>query len=52
MDAAATSKPSRTSNSDSAENNAPLDVEGCGKPSKFYARTVQLIVRRIKIDNR
>jgi hypothetical protein len=52
MGAAATSKPSPTSNSGSAGSNAPLDVEGCGKPSKHCACTVELIVSRIKIDRR
>jgi hypothetical protein len=52
MDAAVSSKPSPTSNSGSAENSAPPDVEGCGKPSKHCASTAQLIVSRIKIDNK
>jgi hypothetical protein len=52
MWAAVTPKPSPTSNSGSAENSAPLDVEGGDKTSKHCAYTVQLIVSRIKIDNR
>jgi hypothetical protein len=52
MGSAATPKPSPTSNSGSAGSSGSLDVEGCGKPSKHCACTVELIVSRIKIDMR